>query len=86
MRSAQSFLDPVTDAECGECGFPMMMLWTEVSAPIATLSRMECTACDAQGTVETRPDESIAKQVGVFYHGAATDPTEQATIEGGEPE
>lgn len=70
------FFDPVTDADCEECGFPMAMLRTELSAPIATLARMECTACDATGTVESRPEDSIAQETGVTYHGAAT-PAEQ---------
>lgn len=75
----QEFFDPVTTADCQECGFPMAMLRTEVSAPIATLARMECTACDARGTVETRPEESMAQETGVKYHGAA------AEAERGEP-
>jgi len=65
------FFDPVTDSECGECGFPMAVIRTDVSAPIATLARMECTACDARGTVETRPDDSVAQETGVRYHGSA---------------
>jgi len=65
------FFDPVTAAACGECGFPMGLLRTEPTPPIATLARMECTACDARGTVETRPAESVAQEKGVQYHGSA---------------
>lgn len=71
------FYDAVTDADCAECGFPMVMLRTEVSAPIATLARMECTACEATGTVETRPKNSVAKKTGVTYHGDAQPTTEE---------
>jgi len=69
---SSEFFDPVTEADCGDCGYPMAMLRTETEPPIATLARMECTACDARGTVETRPEASLANQTGVSYHGAAT--------------
>jgi len=69
---SSAFHDPVTVADCGDCGYPMAMLRTETEPPIATLARMECTACDARGTVETRPKDSVANQTGVSYHGAAT--------------
>lgn len=74
---SSEFFDPVTDADCAECGFPMAMLRTEVSAPIATLARMECTACEATGTVETRPKDSVAKKTGVTYHGDAQPTAEE---------
>ena len=69
---SSEFFDPVTVADCEQCGYPMAMLRTETEPPIATLARMECTACDARGTVETRPKDSVANQTGVSYHGAAT--------------
>ena len=78
MSDETAFFDPVTDAECAECGFPMALIRSDVSA-IATLARVECSACEARGTIETRPEESIAKKTGVFYHGAATKPTEGST-------
>ena len=66
-----TFFDPITTADCAECGYPMMLLRTETASTIGTLARMECTACEARGTIETRPKDSVAQQTGVKYHGAA---------------
>lgn len=67
------FFQPVREADCAECGYPMAQLRSDVSAPVATLVRMECCQCGATGTVETRPEESVADETGVSYHGAAAE-------------
>jgi hypothetical protein len=79
MTDEDGFLNPVTDAVCRDCGYPMAMVRTDVSAPIATIARMRCSSCDSTGSVETRPEDSIANITGVIYHGAAGDPSEVET-------
>ncbi|MGQ3723549.1 helix-turn-helix transcriptional regulator [Natrialba aegyptia] len=64
------FFQEVPEVGCSECGMPMQKVRSDVSQ-IATLARMECVSCDATGTVEIRPDESVAQETGIIYHGAA---------------
>jgi len=53
------FKNPPDDVVCGGCGYPMTHIRTGADA-YGTLFHFECSNCDAQGTLETRSEQSAA--------------------------